>query len=365
MPIHTPVTWNVADTPTHTILNARIRDGINGLKALPLAVLRKTANQSISSGVHTAVTWNAEDVDSDGGHSTVSATERYTAQTAGWYYLTATVVFGGNANGRRDAYFRVNGDTSRRWGWNTQTPTTDATGADICMVISTHLHLDVGDWVEAIAHQDSGGALNVLTSNQDSRFQIMWVAQTDGDVRPLPDPKTWAPGIWSVAEMNVQMRDAEQFFLQPPLCIVRKDQSPQTLPPFSSDLVIWDTVVRDNNHFYDSSKPTRLTAQLAGYYLFTLQLQWLRDPVTDEPRYHRVQLFNQAGTVLETLLLFQNDMKQTNESYTSSAIAAMNAGDYAVARAHEFAPTTNQLAELDPSSTQYGCQMDMRWVSAL
>lgn len=176
MPLPPTTNWNVGDNPTSTILNARIRDAINGLKALPFAVLRKTTNQSITSGVYTAVTWPTEDADTDNGHSTVTNTERYTAQVEGWYYLTATIAFSGTANGRRDAFFRLNGDTTHRYGWNTVTPTSMASGADICLIISTHLRLLVGDYVEVIGYQDSGSTLNLLTTNQDSRFEISWVS---------------------------------------------------------------------------------------------------------------------------------------------------------------------------------------------
>jgi hypothetical protein len=176
MPIPTAATWNVGDNPTSTILNTRIRDAITGLTTLPMAVLRKTATQAIASSTYLALTWPTEDLDTDGGHSTVTNTERYTAQVTGWYHLTATVVFSGNATGRRDAFFRINGITTRRYGWHTSTPGPNAGGADICIVLATHAYLTVGDYAEVIAYQDSGGSLNLLASNQDSRFEIMWVS---------------------------------------------------------------------------------------------------------------------------------------------------------------------------------------------
>ncbi|MGW0805278.1 hypothetical protein [Nonomuraea sp. NPDC002799] len=176
MPAPTPANWNVGENPTATILNLRIRDTINFLKARPHAVMRRLSAQSIPHNTHTAIAWTAEDIDSDFGHSTLTQPERYTAVSEGIYHLTATVIFGGNATGRRDAYFRLNGDTTRRWGQTVGFPAQAGASPDIGLIIATHMKLAVGDYVEVIAYQNSGGALNVVSSNADCRFELLWVS---------------------------------------------------------------------------------------------------------------------------------------------------------------------------------------------
>lgn len=168
--------WNVGENPTSTILNSRIRDALNFLKARPHAVLRRTTSQSVTNSFGEAVQWTSEDLDTDSGHSTVTNTQRYTVQSDGVYYLTAIVPFAGNASGRREAYFRLNGDSSRRWGQMTIYPGSAGASAELCVAIATHMKLVVGDWVEVIAFQTSGGALNVVSTNQDPRFEILWVS---------------------------------------------------------------------------------------------------------------------------------------------------------------------------------------------
>lgn len=172
----TPANWNVGENPTSTILNARIRDVVNFLKARPHAVLRRTTSQSIANSFGESVQWTSEDLDTDNGHSTVTNMQRYTVQSEGIYYLTAIVPFTGNASGRRDAYFRLNGDINRRWGQMTLYPGSAGASAELCVAIAAHMKLVVGDFVEVIAFQTSGGALNVVSSNQDPRFEILWVS---------------------------------------------------------------------------------------------------------------------------------------------------------------------------------------------
>ena len=81
--IPNPRTWGATEAVTAAKLNTDVRDGYNFLLATPRAVMRKTANQSIPNATLTAVTWDLEDVDTDGGHSNVTNNSRYTAQTAG------------------------------------------------------------------------------------------------------------------------------------------------------------------------------------------------------------------------------------------------------------------------------------------
>lgn len=169
-------TWDVGSNPTKNTLDTRIRDAINFLKNPPHAVLRRTTSQTIANDFGEAVQWTSEDKDSDNGHSTVTNPQRYTVATTGTYYLTASVVFANTSGvGHRHIYFRLNGDTNFRWGWQSDYPGVAGSNAQICLLASAHMRLELGDWVEVIAHQNSGGTLDIVSSNQDPRFEIMWV----------------------------------------------------------------------------------------------------------------------------------------------------------------------------------------------
>lgn len=166
--------WNVGEEPTSAMFNARIRDAINFLKAPPMGVFRRSTTQPTSSGIWTPVQWNVEDLDTDGGHSNVTNPSRYTAQTEGYYLCASTVEFQGNSTGFRDARFRKNADNTRFWGWNTIEPDVGH-GADVA--IFAYIPLQVGDYVEVMAKQTSGGTLNIGNDGLDSRLEVRWVSK--------------------------------------------------------------------------------------------------------------------------------------------------------------------------------------------
>lgn len=168
--------WDVGVNPTSTILNARIRDAIAFLKNRPHAVLRRiTSNQPLSNNTVTPIMWNSEDMDTDGGHSNVTNPSRYTFNTPGVYYVNTVLVWGQSTVGKRSMFFALNGDTSRRYGWNSIFPI-NASGADMCLNACAHVTAQAGDYIEVWGLQDSGGSLDVKPSNQDPRFEIEWVA---------------------------------------------------------------------------------------------------------------------------------------------------------------------------------------------
>lgn len=168
--------WDVGVNPTSTILNARVRDAVNFLKNRPHAVLRRiTSNQLVSSSTNTPIFWNGEDLDTDGGHSNVTNPSRYTVATAGYYHLSAVVIWGTNGNGYRQIYVAKNGDTTSRYGM-TYTFVRGVSGAQICMSTSVVLGLQAGDYIEVWGYQNSGGSLDVAVSNADSRFEVEWVS---------------------------------------------------------------------------------------------------------------------------------------------------------------------------------------------
>jgi hypothetical protein len=167
-------TWTpgTGSETTAAILNARIRDAVNFLTGKPLCVLRKNATQSVPHDTWTDVTWQLEDIDTDAGHSTVTNTHLYTAQTAGWYYLTASIEFSGHAAQYRQAKFVCS--TGVEVGEHTVMLNGSTHGSDVCT--SAHLYMAVGQTVKVQAWQDSGTTLNIQNDSLDSRFEIAWVS---------------------------------------------------------------------------------------------------------------------------------------------------------------------------------------------
>lgn len=155
-----------------------VKDGVDflvgtGGNVRPLAVVRQTVSQTIPTATWTALTFGAEDLDTDGGHSTASNTSRYTAQTAGWFLVMGNVVLNSGSTGRRMLGVRKNGT-----GGDPQTHgRSDVHGVtlDVGLSHSAAVYLSVGDYVEVILFQDSGADLTTsVASGVQPTMTVLW-----------------------------------------------------------------------------------------------------------------------------------------------------------------------------------------------
>jgi hypothetical protein len=123
--------------------------------------------QSISNNTDTVMTFNTEDFDTNGFHSTSSNTDRMTipAGYAGYYRVSFESYWDDNATGYRDISLNKNGTLVRAYR-------TNVSGR----VISIHHHvlnLAVNDYLTFSVLQNSGGSLNIV--NGTSQFSIQWL----------------------------------------------------------------------------------------------------------------------------------------------------------------------------------------------
>lgn len=124
--------------------------------AQPCARVRHSANQSIASGGAAKVlTFNTEDYDTDSIHDNGVAPSRLTCQTAGHYLIIGQAEWQSNTSGRRTLTIVLNGATYIAISNDI------AAGPNGQVVMTTSL-LNVGDYVELTAYQDSGTNLNVI-----------------------------------------------------------------------------------------------------------------------------------------------------------------------------------------------------------
>lgn len=143
----------------------------------PRAELRQTAGQSIASGGSgAAVNFDTADVDTDvdgvGGHNPAVNPSRYTARYPGWYEVAGGVSYAASATNRRLCWWRVNGvDVPGSEGGSPGS----AAGTLGTVARTKLLYLAIGDYVELMAYQDSGGALltQVVTFEQPS-MKVTW-----------------------------------------------------------------------------------------------------------------------------------------------------------------------------------------------
>jgi hypothetical protein len=148
---------------TSALWNTVVAGGFNYLFAPVRFKAYSSTSQAINSGTSsTVLTLDTEIVDSDGGHSTVTNTSRYTCQTAGLYYVSGSVCFNAtNANGTRTLNIFVNG--AGQVGAGIQAAPSPANGASVFS--ATLVQLAVGDYVELACWQNSGTSpINTATT---------------------------------------------------------------------------------------------------------------------------------------------------------------------------------------------------------
>jgi hypothetical protein len=124
------------------------------------------ASQSLSSGVSTALAFNSERFDSHAFHSTTSNHSRLTvpANLGGKYLITGSLQWDSSAAGNyRTAIILLNGATPI--AADSRAP---VSGLETFQHLTTLYSLDAGDYVQLMALQDSGGALDVEGANNYS-----------------------------------------------------------------------------------------------------------------------------------------------------------------------------------------------------
>lgn len=165
---------------TSSEANSYIRDPIQFLLRPPIAKLTAAAAQNhTSTGNWQALNWGAEIVDTDvdgvGGHDNSTNPSRYTARYAGWYLVAASVSWAANSTGRRGLKFVVNGTAvlsgSVFWAASIASAIEIPGKTDL-------VYLNVNDYVETHAFQDSGGnlSMNGTASETNGGMTVVWVS---------------------------------------------------------------------------------------------------------------------------------------------------------------------------------------------
>lgn len=140
---------------------------------IPSARVYNSANISIPNNAATALTFNSERWDTDGIHSTTTNTGRLTCVTAGIYSIFGHIRFAANATGIRSVFIRLNGTTIIGSQLNHQS---SAAIAELSIV--THYVLAVGNYVELMVYQNSGGALSVdAVGNSSPEFGMTYLGK--------------------------------------------------------------------------------------------------------------------------------------------------------------------------------------------
>lgn len=173
MPYVAPATVVTATTIT-TAWGNSVKAATDFLANPPACRVYNNVNQSIPvGGSGTFLAFNTERFDTNTMHDTVTNNGRITFNTAGLYVVSFSGSWAAVAGGIRVFELWLNGLTTKLAGWLDSPPSaTDARAA----TITTLWKMAAGDYVQALAYQTSGGALNVVgTGNTFPEFSAVWV----------------------------------------------------------------------------------------------------------------------------------------------------------------------------------------------
>ena len=124
--------------------------------APPGARVYNSGNESISSGVATALTFDSEQFDTHAVHSVVSNTSQLVAVQGGVYTICGNVLWAGNSSGERTLQIRLNGSSILAGQQEDSVDTNPLPQA-----VATVYKAQVMDYFELVVTQTSGGPLNV------------------------------------------------------------------------------------------------------------------------------------------------------------------------------------------------------------
>lgn len=123
----------------------------------PYVRVTKTSNQSLTNNVQTSVSWDLARYDPWQMFQPGVSANRLYCQVPGLYQIGAQFQWGTSSAGYRSMTFRINGTTY----WLNQTFAPIVTATNTVTVNNGQITLNLGDYVEVLGYQNSGGALNV------------------------------------------------------------------------------------------------------------------------------------------------------------------------------------------------------------
>lgn len=164
----------MADRKPLVINNSGEIEEISSLDKLtfisPQCEITHSSSQAIVTATDTVLAFDTETEDNDAMHDNVTNNSRITIKTAGRYQIILLLTFASNATGFRIGNIRLNGTTVI--GSNV-VPAVNGNATRV--VVTRSRRFAVNDYIEALAHQTSGGNLNVNSQSEFTpRFSAVW-----------------------------------------------------------------------------------------------------------------------------------------------------------------------------------------------
>lgn len=172
--VPTVSTGDVYTAAAHNV----VAQNINNMRVPPICRVSRVASLSVNNAADTDITFDTEDIDTDGMFTASSTT--ITVQTAGIYLCTANVQWAANNTGIRLLYITRNAAANTYAGVQACSMVAPGTasfnGLQSCSVV---VSCSVNDTIKMLVYQNSGGALSVSTeaSFDYTNLSVAWLGQ--------------------------------------------------------------------------------------------------------------------------------------------------------------------------------------------
>lgn len=177
MPRTVPVSASVVpgNFETAALWNAQVKALNDFLTAPPVFSGYATTAQSIPTGnAMTALNFDTEVLDSDGGHSTVTNTSRYTATVPGTYLVIGVVGWANTSGGDRRIQIALNGASI------IGSATSMDPGQPVIHGLATSTFVTMNgttDYVEVQAGHTAAAALLTSTGSFAPAMRVLWISR--------------------------------------------------------------------------------------------------------------------------------------------------------------------------------------------
>jgi hypothetical protein len=184
--------------------------------------------------------------------------------------------------------------------------------------------------------------------------------------RPFPVQKTWYPNqTVSAGALNQNVRDAVNYLLAPPRCIIYASNPAQVAAQGTPSVFSFDSYLTDTDNMWDPQNPTAITFNTPGVYQIRGYLHY---PYIsgNGVEFHIGFAVNASGLwpIIGAPNRLCEDTRQSSgvsafgTSCWTGGLFQFNQGDYV----QLFTAQTSSGA-LAPAGGQFGCQVTARWVS--
>jgi hypothetical protein len=133
----------------------------------------KTASQNVSNATNTTITFDSEEYDTDGFHSTSVNNSRITIPSgkSGYYHVQALISYATNSSGERAGSISIS--DGRLYTNFAGAPSGTVLGSSIYFAVTAYF--TAGDYMELRTQQRSGGTLALETQPYSTVFSVAYV----------------------------------------------------------------------------------------------------------------------------------------------------------------------------------------------